>query len=35
VTKADWDNTCALHPTLAEELVTMREKRVAMQMSNA
>ena len=35
VTKADWDNTCALHPTLAEELVTMREKRVAMQMSTA
>jgi glutathione reductase (NADPH) len=27
VTKAQWDNTCAVHPTLAEELVTMREKR--------
>ncbi len=27
VTKAQWDNTCAVHPTLAEELVTLREKR--------
>jgi glutathione reductase (NADPH) len=27
VTKAQWDNTCALHPTMAEELVTIREKR--------
>ena len=27
VTKAQWDSTCAVHPTLAEELVTMREKR--------
>jgi glutathione reductase (NADPH) len=35
VTKAQWDNTCALHPTLAEELVTMREKHVAMQLSPA
>jgi glutathione reductase (NADPH) len=26
VTKEQWDNTCALHPTVAEELVTMREK---------
>ncbi|MDP1640800.1 MAG: glutathione-disulfide reductase [Phenylobacterium sp.] len=26
VTKAQWDSTCAVHPTLAEELVTMREK---------
>ena len=25
-TKAQWDSTCAVHPTLAEELVTMREK---------
>ncbi len=25
-TKADFDRTCALHPSLAEELVTMREK---------
>jgi glutathione reductase (NADPH) len=28
VTKAQWDSTCAVHPTLAEELVTMREKYV-------
>jgi len=27
-TKKDFDNTCALHPSLAEELVTMREKFV-------
>jgi glutathione reductase (NADPH) len=24
-TKAEWDDTCAVHPTAAEELVTMRE----------
>jgi glutathione reductase (NADPH) len=30
VTKAQWDATCAVHPTLAEELVTMREKSVPM-----
>lgn len=28
VTKAQWDSTCAVHPTLAEELVTMRERYV-------
>ena len=28
VTKAQWDHTCAVHPTAAEELVTMREKYV-------
>jgi glutathione reductase (NADPH) len=28
VTKAVWDSTCALHPTLAEEIVTMREKYI-------
>jgi glutathione reductase (NADPH) len=28
-TKADFDRTCALHPSIAEELVTMREKWVA------
>ncbi|MFC3069548.1 glutathione-disulfide reductase [Phenylobacterium soli] len=28
VTKQQWDSTCAVHPTLAEELVTMREKHV-------
>ncbi|HSV04722.1 MAG TPA: FAD-dependent oxidoreductase, partial [Phenylobacterium sp.] len=27
-TKAQWDATCAVHPTLAEELVTLREKYV-------
>jgi glutathione reductase (NADPH) len=26
VTKQQWDSTCAVHPTLGEELVTMREK---------
>jgi glutathione reductase (NADPH) len=26
VTKAQWDSTCAVHPTLAEEIVTLREK---------
>jgi glutathione reductase (NADPH) len=35
VTKAQWDNTCALHPTMAEELVTMREKRPDMSLSVA
>jgi glutathione reductase (NADPH) len=30
VTKPQWDATCAVHPTLAEELVTMREKHVPM-----
>ena len=29
VTKPQWDATCAVHPTLAEELVTMREKSTA------
>ncbi|MBI1196665.1 MAG: glutathione-disulfide reductase [Phenylobacterium sp.] len=29
VTKPQWDATCAVHPTLAEELVTMREKYAA------
>jgi glutathione reductase (NADPH) len=28
ITKAQWDSTCALHPTLAEEMVTMRDKVV-------
>jgi glutathione reductase (NADPH) len=28
LTKAQWDQTCALHPTAAEELVTMHEKYV-------
>jgi glutathione reductase (NADPH) len=26
VTKQQWDSTCAVHPTLGEELVTMRER---------
>ena len=26
LTKAQWDSTCALHPTVAEELVTMKTK---------
>jgi glutathione reductase (NADPH) len=25
LTKAQWDATCALHPTASEELVTLRE----------
>ncbi|MDO1558489.1 glutathione-disulfide reductase [Brevundimonas sp. 2R-24] len=29
VTKAQWDETCALHPTAAEELVTMKVKQEA------
>ena len=31
-TKQQWDNTCALHPTVAEELVTMREKHRPMEL---
>jgi glutathione reductase (NADPH) len=31
-TKAQWDSTCAVHPTAAEELVTMREKYVPMEL---
>lgn len=26
LTKAQWDDTCALHPTIAEELVTLRKR---------
>ena len=29
LTKTQWDATCAVHPTLAEELVTMRDVYVA------
>jgi glutathione reductase (NADPH) len=29
VSKRQWDATCAVHPTAAEELVTMREPYVA------
>ncbi|MGF1463223.1 MAG: glutathione-disulfide reductase [Maricaulaceae bacterium] len=32
LTKAQFDATCALHPTLAEELVTLREKYVPPEM---
>lgn len=28
LTKAQWDATCAVHPTAAEELVTLRDKRL-------
>jgi glutathione reductase (NADPH) len=31
-TKQQWDSTCAVHPTAAEELVTMREKYVPMEL---
>ena len=27
-TKADFDRTCAVHPTSAEELVTLRTRRI-------
>jgi len=27
LTKAQWDATCAVHPTMAEELVTLRDKQ--------
>jgi glutathione reductase (NADPH) len=30
ITKAQWDDTCAVHPTAAEELVTMREPVAAL-----
>lgn len=35
VTKAQWDSTCAVHPTLAEELVTMRDKYVPVGLGGA
>jgi glutathione reductase (NADPH) len=35
VTKQQWDSTCAVHPTAAEELVTMREKYVAPNLGTA
>ena len=35
VTKQQWDSTCAVHPTLAEELVTMREKYVQPELGGA
>ncbi len=32
VTKRQWDDTCAVHPTAAEELVTLREPYVPMEL---
>ena len=35
LTKAQWDQTCALHPTAAEELVTLRERYVPQELAAA
>jgi glutathione reductase (NADPH) len=35
ITKHQWDQTCALHPTAAEELVTMREKYIPPELAAA
>ena len=35
LTKAQWDDTCALHPSAAEELVTLREKYVPAELAAA
>ncbi len=35
LTKAQWDATCALHPSAAEELVTLREKYVPSELAAA
>ena len=35
VTKGDFDATCALHPTAAEELVTLREKYIPPELGSA
>jgi glutathione reductase (NADPH) len=35
LTKAQWDATCALHPTAAEELVTLREKYIPQELAAA
>jgi glutathione reductase (NADPH) len=35
LTKTQWDDTCAVHPTVAEELVTLREKYVPMELAAA
>ena len=35
LTKAQWDETCALHPTASEELVTLREKYVPNELAAA
>jgi glutathione reductase (NADPH) len=29
LTKAQWDATCAVHPTMAEELVTLKVKQTS------
>lgn len=33
LTKAQWDATCAVHPTMAEELVTLRDKQTPANMA--
>jgi len=33
LTKAQWDATCAVHPTMAEELVTMKDKQTPASMA--
>ena len=35
LTKTQWDSTCALHPTAAEELVTMHEKYMPAELAAA
>jgi glutathione reductase (NADPH) len=35
LTKSQWDDTCALHPSAAEELVTLREKFVPAELAAA
>jgi glutathione reductase (NADPH) len=35
LTKAQWDDTCALHPSASEELVTLREKYVPPELAAA
>ena len=35
LTKAQWDDTCALHPTAAEELVTLRERYIPHELAAA
>lgn len=35
LTKADWDQTIGIHPTMAEELVTMREKSYTFESVNS
>ena len=35
LTKVQWDATCALHPSVSEELVTLREKHQAIELSAA